>query len=152
MSGLNHVFLVIEKKSNIRVGYSELTKADHVTIHDDSLRYFADSISWVSTYNPIKEEETNGLCWYGYTVITSENVEKLRSIISGWLLIFSEAPDIVELKGSWGWTEGDSPDSGSYEKLFFSKTELVEKLSKLVSYCDAVRASGGSQCLLHIGI
>lgn len=152
MSGLNHDFLVIENGTFSLDNYEEYQEADHIEIHDDLLRYFADSILWVSSYNPCNEEETTGLCWYGPTIIPPESAEKLGSIISGWLLILSEAPDIVALKGSWCWIEGDSPYSGSYEKLTFSKIELVEKLSKLVSYCDAVKDSDGRKCLLHLGI
>lgn len=152
MAGLNHDFWVIENGTFSLDNYDKYQEYDHVEIHDDLLGYFADSISWVSSYNPCKEEETSGLCWYGPTIIFPENAEKFGAIISGWLLILSEAPDVVALRGRWCWTEGDSPDSGSYEKLSFSRIELVEKLSKLVSFCEVVKSSGGKKCLFHLGI
>jgi hypothetical protein len=152
MAGLNHEFLIIENGSFSLDRYEELEEIDRVEIHDDLLNYLSDSISWVSTYNPSKKEETSGLCLYGRTIIPPESVGKFESIMSGWLLILSEAPDIVVLKGGWCWTEGDSPDSGSYEKLSFRKSEVIESLSKIVSYCEAVKASGGTKCLLHLGI
>ena len=152
MAGLNHEFLVIENGSFSLDRYEELQEIDRVEIHDDLLNYFSDSISWVSTYNPSKKEGTSGLCLYGRTVIPPESVGKFESIMSGLLLILSEAPDIFELKGSWCRTEGDSADSGSYEKLSFRKSEVITKLSKLVSYCEAVKASGSTKCLLHLGI
>ncbi|VAW79761.1 hypothetical protein MNBD_GAMMA12-5 [hydrothermal vent metagenome] len=152
MVGLNHDFMIIESETFSLNNYEEYQETDHVEIHDDLLRYFADSISWVSSYNPCKEENTTGLCWYGSTLILPESVGKFESIISGWLLIFSEAPGIMTLKGGWFCSEGDPPDSGSYEKLSFRKIELVEKLSKLISYCESIRVSGGRRCLLHLGI
>ena len=152
MAGLNHDFLVIESGTFSLDNYEEYQKSDHVEIHDDLLGYFADSISWVSSYNPCTEEEVSGLCWYGPTVIPPVSVEKFGKIITGWLLIISEAPDIVALKGGWCWIEGQPSETGSYEKLSFSKNELVNKLSKLVSYCEAVKESGCKKCLLHIGI
>ena len=152
MAGLNHDFLVIESESFSLDNYDEYKKCDLVEIHDDLLGYFADSLAWLSTYNPCMEEETAGLCWYGPTIIKFESVSKLETILSGWLQILSEAPDIVSLKGAWSWIEGEPQESGGYEKLAFSKNELVSKLKKLVAYCELVRKSNGDQCLLHIGI
>ncbi|OUR96004.1 hypothetical protein A9Q81_13170 [Gammaproteobacteria bacterium 42_54_T18] len=152
MAGLNHDFLVIESGSFSLDNYDLYSKSNLIEIHDDLLGYFADSLSWASSYNPCTEEETVGLCWYGPTIIEAGNIDKFSSIISGWLQILSEAPDIVALKGGWTWTEGESSETGNYEKLSFSKKGLVDKLSKLVSFCVAIKESGGSQCLLHLGI
>ncbi|ABD79706.1 hypothetical protein [Saccharophagus degradans] len=152
MTGLNHDFLVIDSESFSIDNYEEYKQSDYVEIHDDLLSYFADTLAWLSSYNPCMEEEATGLCWYGPTIIKCESASKLKSILSGWLQILYEAPDIVSLKGSWSWIEGESQDSGSYEKLTFSKNELVVKLKKLISFCELVRSSGGNKCLLHIGI
>lgn len=152
MAGLNHNFLVIENGSFSMDKYEQYSKWNSVQIHDDLIGYFSDSLSWILSYNPCTEEELIGLCWYGSTIIEGGNVIKFSKIISAWLQMISEAPDLVTLKGNWGYAEGESPESGSYEMLSFSKKDLVDKLSKLLSFCVTIKESDGSQCLLHLGI
>jgi hypothetical protein len=143
MAGLNHDFLLIDEGSFSIDSYGEYEISDRVELHNDLLGYFADSLSWVSTYNPFKDEEEGGLCWYSATIITQESVEKLGSIIGGWLQLISEAPDIVSLKGNWSWVEGEGPETGSYDKLSFSRNEVEAKLKMLIQYCELVKLSGG---------
>lgn len=152
MTGLNHDFLVIKTNSFSLGKYDTYSKTDIVEIHDSLLNYFADSISWISSYNPCIEEETNGLCWYGPTIINAKNIHNFKQIISGWFQIFSIAPQSINLSGNWSWMHGELSETGKYEKLLFSKSELLDKLSKLISFCDEIMDSKGTKSLLHLGI
>ena len=152
MAGLNHSFLVIDKDSFSLNDYEEYQSSDSVELHDDFLQYIADSIAWIPSFNPCIEEKCNGLCWYGPTIISSEGIGKAKSIFRSWLNLFQQGPDILSLKGNYSWIDGDPIESGSYEKLTFKKTEIVDNLEKLVMFCDIIKSSNGAKCLLHLGI
>jgi hypothetical protein len=152
MAGLNHNFLIIDSGSFSMNNYQEYIDSDHVELHDEILLYFRDTLSWISAFNPSLKEKCDGLCWYGVTIITVEGIDKAKSIINGWVRILSEGPDILKLKGEFYWIVGESPETGDYNKLSISKSEIVSKLEKLDLYCDNVRESNGAKCLLHLGI
>lgn len=152
MAGLNHDFLVINSGSFSMENFQEYQASERVELHDELLLYFSDTLSWISAFNPSLKEKCDGLCWYGATIITVEGIDKAKSIFSGWLRLLSEGPDILQLKGEFCWIEGESPETGNYDKLSFSRSEIVSKLEKLESYCDIVRNSNGTKYLLHLGI
>ena len=152
MAGLNHNFLVIDTNSFSLNDYDEYQSADNVELHDDFLHYIADSLSWISSFNPAMEENCNGLCFYGPTIIFCEGIEKAKSIFLSWLNLFKQGPDKLVLTGSFSWVEGEPIGSGSYDKLTFNRVEIVDKLYKLVMFCDIVENSNGTKCFLHLGI
>ncbi|MHC4170158.1 MAG: hypothetical protein ACYSWQ_24695 [Planctomycetota bacterium] len=152
MAGLNHDFLVIETGTFSLDDYEKYQSSDRVELHDDFLRYIGDSISWFQSYNPCLEEECVGLCWYGPTIIQFENIEKVKFVFQSWLSLLSLGPETLRLRGAYTWTEGEPESSGAYEELEYRKSEIVDKMEELVSFCTTIQESNGAKCLLHLGI
>ena len=152
MAGLNHEFCIIKGDGLSSHSWNLVQVSETIEVHDDLMHYFSDTLSWIPSYNPWKKKPTIGLCWYGSTIIDSSGIEMLMSAFSGWLQVFSTAPDIVSLTGNWVSNENGSPDEGEYEKITFSKNELTGKLSKIISFCNTVKESSGALSLFHRGM
>lgn len=148
----NHAFLVIDTGSFSLDNSGEYRSYEQVELHGGLLTYFEDTLYWIPSYNPCAKTMNNGLCWDGPTIIKDEGVIKAKSIFKSWVRLLSEGPDIISLRGSFTWIEGESPDNGKYERLTFSKSEIVGKLEKLISFCERIENSGGDECLLHLSV
>jgi len=151
MSDLNHEFMIIEKYSFSLDKCPEYRKGEKVEIHDDFLDYISDSLSWVKSLNPCKNEPVFGLCWWGPTIFQDESIQKLENIISAWVLLLKNAPSTIELTGGYTWIEGESHETGEYQKLIYSQKIIVSKLEKLISFCKTIKKEN-NKCLLHLGI
>lgn len=150
--GLNHVFIVEDAEDFPLGGPEELLAKDYVSLHDDFLGYIWNSIVWIPTFNPMKNEPNEGLCRYGITSLGSDSAEKAAKILRAWTGIFREGPETLILTGSWVYIEGEPMETGGYEELRFDRSELTDKLEKLAAFCDMVKAGEGAKHLVHYGV
>lgn len=150
--GLNHVFIVEDAECLPAGGPETLLTKDHVLLHDDLLGYIWDSVDWIPTFNPTKNEPHFGLCRYGITSLRPGSAEKAAKILRGWASLFKEGPHKLILTGPWVHIEGEPMETGGYEKLSFDRIDIVRRLEKLVSFCESVEASAGGKHLIHYGV
>jgi hypothetical protein len=132
--GLEHNFLYIspDKYSDdiwktihynpLRLENELVSELDYVDIHDDLLRYFHDYFVWIKLYNPCKKEYVNGFCYYGPTTIYGDALFQIKNILDGLLTIFSNAPNMVELKGNF---MTDENGNEYYDKIYIEKNKIT---------------------------
>lgn len=147
MAGLYHDFCVVE---NNKVNFSDfINHKENLRIHDDFINYIYDSLIWIKCINPAcNNEEYDGLCLYGPTIIQDKSLLKFKKILSSWVSLFQEAPKEMTLTGYY--IQSDEVEEGYYEKLKYHRDDLIEKLKQLISLCD--EAYSNDKCLLHLGI
>ena len=165
--GLEHNFLYIssDKYSDdiwrniqwhpLRLENELISELDYVDIHDDLLRYFHDYFVWIKLYNPCKKEYVNGFCYYGNTTICGDALLQIKNIIDGLLAIFSNAPDVITLKGNFVMEVIDDNcnvdgNNGYYDKIYIEKDKIITIFSKLNTLIEKASESGGY--ILHCGI
>jgi hypothetical protein len=129
-----------------------INKSNGVRIHDDLIRYIADSLSWISTLNPATGKIGAGLNFYGPTAILSEGASVAQRIFCAWAELFSLGPSELELTGGWSQVEGEPMESGRHEKLIFSRDMIVANLITLADYANQVSLSPKEFYVLHLGI
>ncbi|WP_150131503.1 hypothetical protein [Paenibacillus sp. BIHB 4019] len=122
-----------------------------VHVHDDMFGYMQDSLKWVETYNPVNNESELGFNYYGYSIIGKSGAATFLKVMEAWLLLFSQAPDEIKLTGWYTWTDDENPkQSGYYDKLSFSKIEVLNTLRKLIEF--AIQVEAGDYKLIYNGI
>ncbi|MUT68352.1 hypothetical protein [Paenibacillus sp. NEAU-GSW1] len=104
-----------------------------VQIHDDMFGYIQDSLNWIETLNPDKQNESMlGFNYYGRSIIEKNGAEKFIKIIKAWYLMFKEAPDDLILTGRYVWSE------------------VLNLLNRLIDFSKMVET--GAYLLIYIGI
>jgi hypothetical protein len=81
---MNHDFWLFRPEEHAYTDYRDLF-AQHdapVSIDDEILRYFFDTIAWIPTFNPAKNERGNGLNWWGPTIIDQAGGNLFHKILS----------------------------------------------------------------------
>lgn len=160
---LEHDFLLLDREVD---GDWELTwlinDPRSLHLHDDLVRYMADTLAWVPTFNPSRKEPYKGLCMYGTTIIATEGIAIAEQVFRGWADLFAIGPPVLALTGSYGWVDDGAASNsgaekaaqqqGSYEQLAFDCEEVVSVLRRLAEYSAQVRLAGGRLFLLHQGI
>jgi len=156
--GLEHNFLYMSSEkyydevwkkieyNPLRIENNIISEFDYVSIHDDVLRYFNDYFTWIRFYNPCKKENIYGLCHYGVTTIYKDALFQVKNLIDGLLIIFSIAPNMIELHGNYIINN----NTGCYEKIYIKKQEIIcvfHKLNKLIE--KAINEDG---YIIHFGI
>ena len=116
------------------------------------------------------KEPHKGLCLYGITIIKDEALLKFKKILLGWLSIFEEAPDEMVLRGAYTQTHKEiemnatfrmglserphysviSTDRADYDKLKYKKEFLLNRLKRLILFCDY--AEKNDKYIVHLGI
>ena len=166
--GLEHNFLYIssDKYSDdiwkniqwhpLRLENELISELDYVDIHDDLLRYFHDYFVWIKLYNPAKKEGeyVNGFCYWGITKIYGDALLQMKNIIDGLLTVFSNAPDMIKLKGGYVFEiddDGKIDDKNSYyDKIYVEKDKLIGIFRKLNTLIE--KAAENGDYILHLGI
>ena len=162
---LNHQFflLKVEEQGQWHKNWFELIKTTQgIQLHEDVLRYIADTLQWIPTYNPATKQAHEGLCWYGMTWVQAEGASIMAKVLASWADLLSCGSAELELTGSYGYqVENDSSkdgfeviaaNSGRYEKLIFNRDELVTKLRTLSAYAKQFQEQGSAYYILHLGI
>jgi len=133
-----------------------------VRIHDDILRYMADTLNWIPTWNPSMKRPWKGLCWYGPTVIQKTGAPLAAKILGSWADLFSSGPAVLRLTGDFAFQVENNPakdgfecivpGSGEHERLVLSRNRVVTSLRTIVSYAERVQEAAGALYILHMGI
>lgn len=160
--GLNHDFLLVDRRID---GESAIDKFIHdpraVHLHDDFISYIWDSLLWIPTTNPCRNESGYGLNRWGLTSIESKGAPIASAIFAAWVQLFSSGPPELTLTGLFvldpvDFERDEALDPiewrGSYETLKYDRDTILAVLSQLVSWCEIVAASQGQQYLYHGGI
>jgi hypothetical protein len=121
----------------------DVSTGDMISISDDLIRYIRDSLLWIKTLWNGKRE-TNGLNYYGYTIIVVESIQKLERIISAWILLFENSGDTILLTGDY------LIDNDKYETIEFTREECLTQLRALKKMCE--KAAIENRAILHEGI
>jgi hypothetical protein len=113
--------------------------------------YMQDSLKWIESINPDKNESSLGFNYYGRSIIEKNGAVKLTKLIKAWYLMFSEAPEEIILTGWYTWGEdGDPRTTGAYEKLSFNRKEVLDILSLLIKFSAMVES--GDYIMIYHGI
>ena len=121
----------------------EFSNTDIISICDDLIQYMKDSLFWIKTLWNGKKE-TQGLNYYGYTIITGENIAKLRNVINAWICLFENSEEYIML------TENYLVDEDKYEKIMLNKVEILAQLEAFKKMCE--KAEREEKHILHEGI
>lgn len=153
VAGLFHDFLLLSLTEHPFTGYSKLINDPcAVQLHDDLIGYLIDSLNWIPSYNPAKQEPTAGLCRWGPTIIHIEGAVTARRIFTAWADLLSAGPPMLHLTGAWSYLGAEPSSEGAYEWLEFDRGEVVERLRLLAHYADKVAVSGHDLYILHLGV
>ncbi|NOU97859.1 hypothetical protein GC093_32215 [Paenibacillus sp. LMG 31456] len=110
-----------------------------------------DSLKWIKTINPDKNESALGFNYYGRSLIEKNGAVKLTKLMKAWYLMFSEAPEDIILTGLYTWNEdGDPRKTGTYEKLSFKRKEILDTLGQLIEFSLLVES--GEYIMIYHGI
>jgi hypothetical protein len=160
---LDHDFLLLDRETD---GEWEVGRFLHaprsVQLHDDLVRYMADTLAWVPTFNPARREPHKGLCMWGPTTIEAEGAAIAGRVFRAWADLFALGPPVLVLTGNFSWVaEGEAPHSeaeqvtpleGGYDRLEFDREVVVGVLRRLAEDCERVRLAGGRLYLFHHGV
>lgn len=114
-----------------------------VSIPDYIINYMSDSIQWITTkWNGLDSKP--GLSYYGYSIISISEIEKLVRILNSWMEIFDNAPNEFFLTGDF------SLDKMQNEKILVKKEDIINELKNLKNLCN--EALKKRKKILHNGI
>jgi hypothetical protein len=126
------------------------------------LRYLADTLAWVPTSNPAKQNEPGyGLNWWGPTIIDQQGGLLFAQIIATWAQLFSYGPAMLKLRGLFSWqvpleqvtyslNEDQSDQPKSYDYPEIERDGLVLALTTLAQFGQ--QAATREFFILHTGI
>jgi hypothetical protein len=160
---MNHDFWLFREGERACTDYSDLLlrRDAPVSIDDEVLRYFVDTVIWIPTFNPAKDERGHGLNWWGPTVIDQVGGDLFHRIFTLWAQIFACGPKLLRLHGlfSWRWpydesehlvSEDELHTMGRYMQLEVDRDSFVQQLTTLAQF--GAQASTGKFFILHLGI
>ena len=149
---LEHGFLLVEEKHHKKVASPSLPgSTDLYRLHDDLIQYMGDTLKWLPTTNPSRNEPGQGLNLYGRTVLAAAGASMAAKLFEGWAGLFRLGPQQLALTGDWSQIEGD-PDSSGYERLHFDRDATVAVLEGIASICRRAASSKGKLVVVHLGI
>ncbi len=160
---MDHHFWLFQQGARAYTDYKDLFHRDDVpvTIDDEVLRYFSDTLRWIPTLNPAKNERGYGLNMYGPTIIDQTGGALFQDIFASWSRLFACGPEQFSIRGMFGWrwpfeesehvfSERELDRLGTYDRLTIVRDEYVRRLTKLASFGE--QASTGQFFVLHLGI
>lgn len=148
-----HDFLLLPEEGNDYGDYAQYIRDPRATgISDDLILYMMDTLKWIPSINPANRSDGNGfgLNYHGATIINQAGGAKAAQVFDHWASLFRLGPESLTFTGGYAWQEGDSVDSGEYEKFTLPRDSVVASLSEVARMAAA--ASTGESYLLHIGI
>jgi hypothetical protein len=160
---LNHDFWLFRKGERAYADYSDLLprRDAPVSIDDEVLRYFFDTLIWIPTFNPAKSERGNGLNMWGPTIIDQTGGILFHQIFTAWAQLFTCGPERLKLRGGfyWQWSfnesehlvsENELHTMGQYTWLEVDRDRVVQHLTTLAHFGE--QAATGRFFILHLGI
>ncbi len=154
MPGPFHDFLLLPRTEASYSDYSRFIGDPRaISLEDDLIRYIADTLDWIPTRNPARDEPHRGLCFYGPTVIEAAGASAAVTIFDSWSAIFARGPERLKLKGGWTMIEDDPTNKGGeYQELNVDRDEVVRKLRQFADYARKVLETNGDYFILHLGV
>lgn len=159
----NHDFWLFREGERAYTDYYDLLprKDAPVSLNDDVLRYFSDTLAWIPTLNPSKNEQWHGLDWWGPTIIHQAGGALFHRVWTSWAQLFASGPAQLKLQGPFCWQWPFDEDEhlvsedqlhmfGNYEHLDIDRDWLVEMLTTLAWFGE--QAKTGEFFILHLGI
>jgi len=132
--------------------YKEEHPENVTELSDDLFLYMKDSLKWIETFHLGNHRSQFGFNYHGRSIVDRSGALKLSKVLAAWHSLFTQAPDIISLTGSYSWIEGESPEmSGEYEKLIFNKHRTLSTLERLISFANKV-VETGTYKIFYIGI
>lgn len=128
--------------------YNDIKDIRHnaVLLDHDLIMYMLDTLLWIP--NTGKEI---GLNLYGITTIEQAQASYFKNIINSWFALFSLAPK-EEFKLTGGWiVDEDNQDDGYFDKLIFSKQDVLPKLKVISNMAEKV-SMNKDLYILHLGV
>jgi hypothetical protein len=160
---INHDFWLFREGERAYTHYSDLLprRDAPVSIDDEVLKYFVDTLEWIPTFNPAKNEQGNGLNLWGPTIIAQRGGVLFHHIFATWAQLFTYGPEHFQLQGcfEWNWpfdtpehlmNEEDLRTIGRYIRLKVERERLVQQLTTLAQFGE--QAATGRFFILHLGI
>lgn len=160
---MNHDFWLFREGERAYTDYNDLLSRQDapVRIDDNVLRYFSDTVAWVPTFNPAKNERGQGLNWWGPTIINQTGGALFHHVWTSWTQLFASAPERLRLQGlfTWQWpfdelehlvSEDQLHTLGSYEHLDIDRDWLLQMLTTLAWFGE--QTTTGEFFILHLGI
>lgn len=143
MAGLNHSFLLLPLNEFAYWSYDQLyNEPQALLLHDDIIRYVVDSLVWIPCHLPVRRNkmyEHKGLNLYGATIIKEEGADAAYRVFSLWAELFSQAPKVMKLKGSFTWSEEDGgAEKGKHETIIAERDKVVGVFRQLAEYAKKV--------------
>ncbi|HEV2655089.1 MAG TPA: hypothetical protein VGT82_09015 [Ktedonobacteraceae bacterium] len=160
---MNHDFWLFRQGERAYTDYHDLfaRRDAPISIDDEVLRYFFDTIAWAPSFNPARNERGNGLNWWGPTIIDQAGGDLFHTIFSSWAEIFTSGPEHLRLRGSFSWqwpyeepehliAENELDTIGSHQYLLVDRDSLIQQLTTLAEF--GAQAATGKFFILHLGI
>lgn len=121
-----------------------------VNLSDDLFSYFHEMFSWVmgKTDNDTNIPISLGANRWGNTTLDVQSQSVFSGIINGLMTIFSVAPEDIIILGNFIFNS--EMDGGDYEKIYISKSEILNTLNALKDFIDKLNEDG--RYLIHLGI
>ncbi|EFH83320.1 hypothetical protein [Ktedonobacter racemifer] len=163
--GMQHKFWLLREDQYTYTVWQDLaSQCDApVSLHEDILRYFFDSLQWIPTLNPAKPGLPTGygLNWWGPTIINQTGGSVFYRVWSAWSQLLSCGPEKLRLQGAFTW-QWPFPESehlleedqihilGCYETLDINRDELISICTTFAGFGE--QAATGEFFILHEGI
>ncbi len=143
---LNHEFIIVDDETNWKELSSEFyinkNNFEYVAISDNYIQYFTDFFRFFTLYNPTRNENVQGLCYYGITKIPFDSLESVLKMLEHILGIFELAPDEIKLTRNC--------NKESFESLKISKNKFCKKTNDIISLFS--KAKNTKKSIMHFGI
>ncbi|GJM01066.1 MAG: hypothetical protein DHS20C07_27450 [Methyloligella sp.] len=133
----------------------------YVKISDDILPMLNDYLPWVNSLTPpyraLPPKPSEGLHWWGGTIIDAKGAETLGTIFGAWAMLLEAGPDPLELRTPWYKCEVDEhgEDVEKTEKqviISAPKTTLIETFRTIEKYAQQVKEAPNEYYIMHFGI
>lgn len=150
---LDHDFVLLDR---VLDGEWALNRFVHhpraIHLHDNLVRYMLDTLNWIPTHNPATNDPCSGLNLWGPTLIERNGAVVGEKVFRAWSRLLESGPSTLELTGSYLWLDEESKESGHYERLQFSRDDIVPVLDTLAGYCAEVQMANGRLYIYHGGV
>jgi len=149
---LQHTFYIIDseiinRKQKIDETAILNNNYDKIILSDQLIMYLMDTMKWIPSFNLAKSKSDYGINYHGITLFKEEGLKKLYKIINAWIVMFSNASEHIELKGSFMFNDDNE---GYYEKILYEKNDLLILFNSFKNLIK--KAINLKMFLIHFGI
>lgn len=136
-------YLRLVKKENLS---DVCTIVKIISLEDDYISYFYDTLSWIKSITPNNPNITFGINRHGITLLNKESYISSYEVICGWLKLFTIAPEDISLTGDYYY----NGNIGSYQVLHIKKMQVLNKLNDFLNIINYLKEE--NYYIIHLGI